>query len=92
MTEHQKKEFKMIFTHLDDLDNNRNLGTIVGMTCLGFVGFVAVGFTIFGLIGGGCLGICIGRYTGYKITKKISKKTGSFSHFEIYFIRILAAI
>lgn len=81
-----------MYNNLDDLDNNRNLGTIIGMTCLGFVGFVAVGFTVIGLVGGGCLGICLGRYTGKKITKKISKKNGLFTHFETYFIRILASL
>jgi hypothetical protein len=62
------------------------------MACLGFVGFVAVGFTIVGLVGGGCVGICIGRYTGHKITKKYTKKNGMFCHFQIYNIRVLAAL
>lgn len=57
------------------------------MTLLGFLGFVAVGFTIFGAIGGGALGIILGRYGGRKISKKI-QKSGILNEFDIFKVRM----
>ncbi|KAM3144421.1 hypothetical protein pb186bvf_003585 [Paramecium bursaria] len=87
MNNQQKLEHKTIFTNIS-LDNNRNLGTVVGMTVLGFLGFVSLGFTIFGAIGGGVLGILLGRYIGQKISKKIASKGTQLTKFDLLSIRI----
>jgi hypothetical protein len=88
MTSEQKIEHKLLFTNLDSLENNRNLGSIVGVTAFGFVGFVGLGFNIFGAAGGGAAGFFLGRYAGQKINKKIYKKNGQLKEFDIYVVRI----
>lgn len=37
---------------------------------MGVIGFVALGFTIFGLLAGGVLGIMLGRYAGRRLRKQ----------------------
>lgn len=46
---------------------------MVGMTTLGFVGFVGLGFNVFGALGGICVGAVLGRYAGNKYYNCSSK-------------------
>lgn len=43
--------------------------SILGMAFLGMVGFLALGFTIMGMIAGGVLGVMLGRYAGRRMKK-----------------------
>ncbi len=36
---------------------------------LGFIGFIALGFTVIGVIAGGVLGVIMGRYAGKRIKR-----------------------
>ncbi|CAD8163996.1 unnamed protein product [Paramecium pentaurelia] len=87
LTDQQKLEHKTIFTNIQ-LGNNQNLGTIIGMTVLGVIGFLALGFTFLGAIGGGAIGIILGRYLGRKISKKIATKGINLTEFDIFIIRV----
>ncbi|CAD8148626.1 unnamed protein product [Paramecium octaurelia] len=83
----QKLEHRTIFTNIS-LGNNQNLGTILGMTVFGVIGFLALGFTFLGAIGGGAIGIILGRYLGRKISKKIATKGINLTEFDIFVIRV----
>ncbi|CAD8089429.1 unnamed protein product [Paramecium sonneborni] len=87
LTDLQKIEHRTIFTNIQ-LGNNQNLGTIIGMTVLGVIGFLALGFTFLGAIGGGAIGIILGRYLGRKISKKIATKGINLTEFDIFVIRV----
>ena len=50
------------------------ISTIVGLTSVGFIGFVGSGFNAIGALSGGLAGIFLGRYAGKKISKKMFKK------------------
>lgn len=39
------------------------------MAILGMIGFLALGFTIMGMIAGGLFGVMLGRYAGKRIKK-----------------------
>jgi len=39
------------------------------MAMLGFIGFIALGFTVIGVIAGGVLGVIMGRYAGKRIKR-----------------------
>lgn len=39
------------------------------MAFMGIVGFLALGFTIMGMIAGGVLGVMLGRYAGRRMKK-----------------------
>lgn len=58
------------------------------MTVLGVIGFLALGFTFLGAIGGGAIGIILGRYLGRKISKKIATKGINLTEFDIFIIRV----
>lgn len=62
------------------------------MTVLGVIGFLALGFTFLGAIGGGALGIILGRYLGRKISKKIATKGINLTEFDIFVIRVQCLI
>ncbi|CAD8058991.1 unnamed protein product [Paramecium primaurelia] len=87
LTDQQKLEHRTIFTNIT-LGNNQNLGTIIGMAVLGVIGFLALGFTFLGAIGGGAIGIILGRYLGRKISKKIATKGINLTEFDIFVIRV----
>ncbi|CAD8068534.1 unnamed protein product [Paramecium sonneborni] len=87
LTDQQKLEHRTIFTNIQ-LGNNQNLGTIIGMTVLGMIGFLALGFTFLGAIGGGAIGIILGRYLGRKISKRIATKGINVTEFDIFVIRV----
>ena len=57
-----------------DVKDGRNIGTLIGMSFLGAIGFVALSFTLVGGIAGGVVGIVLGRYAGHKISRKIKRK------------------
>jgi hypothetical protein len=57
-----------------ETEDRRNVGTILGMTVLGVVGFLAFSFTIVGGICGGVIGIGLGRYAGKKIKRRVKHK------------------
>lgn len=57
------------------------------MTILGMLGFVVLGFTIFGLIAGGALGIVIGRYAGRRLRKQYQNKK-VLVEYDVYEIRV----
>lgn len=61
--------------------------SIIGMAILGVLGFVALGFTIVGMVVGGVLGILLGRYAGKRIKKKL-EQTNNLLEFDVYEIRI----
>lgn len=88
MSQDQKMEHKSLFTNLDGLDNNRNIGSIVGVTAFGFIGFVGLGFNVFGAAGGGAAGFFLGRYAGQKVTKKIYKKHGNLKEYDLFILRL----
>lgn len=52
---------------------------------LGFVGFVALGFTVIGIIAGGVIGGVIGGYAGKRIKKKI-KRNKNLTHFDLFML------
>lgn len=41
---------------------------------LGFIGFVALGFTVIGVFLGGILGVVMGRYAGKRIKRSVNKR------------------
>lgn len=58
------------------------------MGVLGVIGFLALGFTFLGAIGGGAIGMLLGRYLGKKISKKIATKKINLTEFDILVIRV----
>lgn len=58
------------------------------MSVLGVIGFLALGFTFLGAIGGGAIGMLLGRYLGKKISKKIATKKINLTEFDIFEIRV----
>jgi hypothetical protein len=59
---------------LTEMEDRRNVGTIIGMTVLGLVGFFTFSFTIVGGVVGGVIGIGLGRYAGRKLIRRIKRK------------------
>lgn len=66
---------------------------------MGFVGFVGLGFNVFGAIGGVCAGFFLGRYAGNKyeinvsrISKKMFKSSGKLKEFDIFIVRLRCVI
>lgn len=62
------------------------------MTVLGLLGFLALGFTVVGAIGGSVLGIVLGRYIGRKISKRVSAKGSTMTEWDIFVIRVKCLI
>ena len=59
LTEYSYSIFNL--QELENVKDNRNFGTIVGLSVLGAIGFVAFSFTLLGGIGGGVLGVILGN-------------------------------
>jgi membrane protein DedA with SNARE-associated domain len=57
------------------------------MILIGAIGFLAFGFAIAGILGGGFLGLVIGRYAGKRITKTLANKK-EVREIDIYEIRV----
>lgn len=53
---------------------------------MGMLGFLALGFTIMGMIAGGVLGVMLGRYAGKRVKKTFNQSNGLLE-FDIYEIR-----
>ena len=62
--------------------DNRTVGSVFGMTAFGLIGFVALGFSIFGALAGVIVGVVVGRYMGKQV-KNNKQKNCSISNFEI---------
>lgn len=54
---------------------------------MGIVGFLALGFTIMGMIAGGVLGVMLGRYAGRRMKKTFTSQK-VLLEFDIYSIRL----
>lgn len=57
------------------------------MAFMGIVGFLALGFTIMGMIAGGVLGVMLGRYAGRRMKKTFASQK-VLLEFDIYSIRL----
>lgn len=62
------------------------------MTVFGVIGFLVLGFTAVGALGGGAVGVILGRYFGSKIQKKIATKGINLTEFDIFVIRVKCLI
>jgi hypothetical protein len=50
---------------MSDVKDNRNKGTLLGLSILGIFGFITFSFTLLGGLGGGLIGIIMGKF--YKL-------------------------
>ncbi|CAD8114368.1 unnamed protein product [Paramecium primaurelia] len=82
-------QFYEFSTALDDRNifDRRNVGSLLGMAFMGIVGFLALGFTIMGMIAGGVLGVMLGRYAGRRMKKTFTSQK-VLLEFDIYSIRL----
>lgn len=55
---------------------------------LGFIGFIALGFTVFGVIAGGVLGVIMGRYAGKRIKRQLKRKRNKLVELDIFEIKL----
>jgi membrane protein YqaA with SNARE-associated domain len=62
------------------------------MAMLGFIGFIALGFTVFGVIAGGVLGVIMGRYAGKRIKRHLTRKRNKVVELDIVEIKLRSYI
>ncbi|EAR94352.1 START domain protein (macronuclear) [Tetrahymena thermophila SB210] len=89
-TKEWKEQFEKDMSELllgSEVQDKRAVGSLLGITVFGIVGFVASGLNPIGLVAGAVAGGVIGQYAGRKIKKKLLR-TKKLLQFDLFTLKL----